>query len=83
MWNRFQAVMVVFFAIVIAIETWRILTGPFAVKPHAFIDGMIAIYLLTQIIQKNGKAVIPTVTVAASTVIVSFTIWAIFLSHTQ
>jgi uncharacterized membrane protein YjjP (DUF1212 family) len=79
MWNKFQSVMVVFFAVVIVIESCRLITGPFAVKPHAFIDGMISVYLLLQIVQKNGKAIATTSTVTASAVLLAFVAWATLL----
>jgi hypothetical protein len=76
MWIKFQAVMLVFFCIVIGVETWRIITGLFFVKPHALIDGTIAAYFAIHILRDYGKTVVPGFLATASTVVAAFTLWA-------
>jgi hypothetical protein len=71
--------MLIFFIAVTMAEFWRAATTPLGLRVHAFIDGTIALYLALQIVERNGKDILPPSLVTASVVVVTFVGWAMFL----
>jgi hypothetical protein len=77
MWNKVQSVAVIFFSAVVFIELWRITTGPWYVKPHGFIDMMIAAYIVLSIVKSEGAKVFPGAIATSFSVATLFVIWVL------
>lgn len=72
MWTKIQSAMVVFLGVVVAIQAWRIATGPWFIKPHAIMDGVFALFLAIFTIEKEGKKLIPGVLFTSGLTVFAF-----------
>jgi hypothetical protein len=77
MWRRFQAVMVVFFALVAVAEFWRAYTTDIHLRVHAFIDGVVCCYLVAVAFRDGGRELLKSSVMVTSLVIVGFVAWGL------